>query len=540
MAAFCITISIMTGSIIASEGVDDLIKLQKADIDREIMLAFVQDSKIAYDLSADEIQKLEDAGVPATVVVAMLDHGKQIRGEPVPAAPTENASATTANSANPANPASPVQTTSPDAQPVANDTPPVQEPPRGPEPFAGASSTVVTAPPPDGANLSTFYESMSPYGTWTQDPAHGWVWQPSVVTAETQWQPYSQGGHWSWTDHGWYWESTYPWGWAAFHYGRWTRSPERGWVWVPDTVWGSAWVDWRQSDTYYGWAPLPPDSRFEPGIGFTLQNNHVGFDLHLNLSDRDYAFVPAERFLDVDLRLALVPKSRTARVYQQTTAINNSYAYNDNRVINKGVSPAIVSQKVHREIKASTVVDAKIAAGQPIRGEQRAGDRIVSYRPVIANTAPVDPKTVMMRQRVVARAKVEAVTYRLKNEATRNDRDSRTHKAERPENLRDNNAREPRVDRSDSDSEREARQRLNAEKARRVESRETGSVPVQRSPSRMDGPATPVEERRETTHEIVKDHRGSVDTERELRGKAREETREEKTRDEKGRRGNDK
>jgi len=33
-----------------------------------------------------------------------------------------------------------------------------------------------------------------------------------------------------------------------------------GWLWVPGRVWAPAWVDWRQNDTYLGWAPLPPSA----------------------------------------------------------------------------------------------------------------------------------------------------------------------------------------------------------------------------------------------------------------------------------------
>ena len=48
-------------------------------------------------------------------------------------------------------------------------------------------------------------------------------------------------------------------GWVAFHYGRWINTDAYGWAWVPGNEWGPAWVDWRRSDEYAGWAPLPPD-----------------------------------------------------------------------------------------------------------------------------------------------------------------------------------------------------------------------------------------------------------------------------------------
>ena len=55
----------------------------------------------------------------------------------------------------------------------------------------------------------------------------------------------------------------------VYHYGRWVRVQDEGWCWVPDTDWGPAWVSWRNNDEYVGWAPLPPEARFEAEVGFS-------------------------------------------------------------------------------------------------------------------------------------------------------------------------------------------------------------------------------------------------------------------------------
>ena len=72
------------------------------------------------------------------------------------------------------------------------------------------------------------------------------------------WRPY-RDGHWVWTDRGWYWDSNEPFGWATYHYGRWTRLRGTGWCWVPGRQWAPAWVSWRESSDHVGWAPLPPE-----------------------------------------------------------------------------------------------------------------------------------------------------------------------------------------------------------------------------------------------------------------------------------------
>ena len=132
------------------------------------------------------------------------------------------------------------------------------------------------------------------------------------------------------------WVSDYSWGWRPFHDGRWYLDATYGWVWTPDTVWAPAWVNWRECDGYYGWAPLPPGARFEAGLGFRWHGRHVGVDFEFGLAERDYCIVPAEHFCDVSLSINLLPPKRRTVIYNQTTIIQKNYVYNDNRIINNG------------------------------------------------------------------------------------------------------------------------------------------------------------------------------------------------------------
>ncbi|MBC5782752.1 chromosome partitioning protein ParA [Ramlibacter sp. USB13] len=71
---------------------------------------------------------------------------------------------------------------------------------------------------------------LDSHGTWAQDPGYGTVWYPTVTVAN--WAPYRYG-HWSWiAPWGWTWIDDAPWGFAPFHYGRWTQIGQR-WAWVP-------------------------------------------------------------------------------------------------------------------------------------------------------------------------------------------------------------------------------------------------------------------------------------------------------------------
>ena len=124
-----------------------------------------------------------------------------------------------------------------------------------------ADVVVYQEPPADVADVSVFYEPLAPYGTWIALPEYGQVWIPHDVSPA--WRPYTIG-RWVYTDYGWTWVSDQAWGWAPFHYGRWTFVASYGWVWIPGTVWAPAWVVWRHSPGWVGWAPLPPQVVVRP------------------------------------------------------------------------------------------------------------------------------------------------------------------------------------------------------------------------------------------------------------------------------------
>lgn len=117
-----------------------------------------------------------------------------------------------------------------------------------------------------------FYQPLEPYGTWVSVGSYGRCFHPTRVAAD--WRPYSLG-HWEYTDVGWYWVSDEPFGWATFHYGSWVNDPQIGWVWVPGVEWSPAWVVWRESDSYIGWAPCGPNLEVAaPSLFVFVQAGH--------------------------------------------------------------------------------------------------------------------------------------------------------------------------------------------------------------------------------------------------------------------------
>ncbi|MBI3832426.1 MAG: hypothetical protein HY291_23075, partial [Planctomycetes bacterium] len=390
----------------STEGVPDIVKMAENGVGEDIMLAYIETAPSAYEPNVDEIIMLHDLGVSSKVISAMIEHGRIVR--------LQRAKAPEGATLPPPTPAvpEPLPPEPPAPEPEEEVTPIQYAPGEGPvyeyeQPeaariveaapvstviYESSQPNVVYVPPDEGLNVSYFYESLSPYGRWMLLPGHGWVWQPTVVRVDPNWRPYFNSGHWVWTDHGWYWSSSYSWGWAPFHYGRWAYVQRYGWIWEPDTEWGPAWVHWRRSDDHCGWAPLPPGSRFEVGIGFSFRGKHVALDFNFNLGERDYAFVPVNRFAERDLAPVAVRRDRARTVYNNTTIINNTYIYNDNRVINQGMPVASVAAATKQDFKPVQISAAKVAAGDAVAGEQQQPGQITVFRPKLQAQNTVDPQ----------------------------------------------------------------------------------------------------------------------------------------------------
>ncbi|MES3002522.1 MAG: DUF6600 domain-containing protein [Pseudomonadota bacterium] len=142
------------------------------------------------------------------------------------------------------------------------------------------------------------YQELDANGQWSQDAAHGVVWTPRTVPAN--WAPY-RNGRWEWiAPWGWTWIDEAPWGFAPFHYGRWTQISSR-WVWVPGRIglkpvyapalvafiggsgagWKSALGPGRSGVT---WFPLAPGEPWIPA--------HAASPVYMSNVNRDLTMLP--------------------------------------------------------------------------------------------------------------------------------------------------------------------------------------------------------------------------------------------------------
>lgn len=236
------------------------------------------------------------------------------------------------------------------------------------------------------ASYGTFYRRLEPYGAWRETNDYGYVWQPREAEESRDWRPYVDG-RWVYTDAGWTWVSEEPFGWATYHYGRWVRLRRVGWVWVPGQQWAPAWVSWRTSKDYVGWAPLPPEARFNRKTGI-----HNWADNYYDIGPDQYSFVPENEFGSRRIRQSVVPVERNITIVIDTTNVTN-ITFANTTVVNHGPNFEEMRSRSRQPIERYRLerqVSSETSAPPTVRG-----DVLVMSAPAITRVHGVDrPQTV--------------------------------------------------------------------------------------------------------------------------------------------------
>ncbi len=320
----------------------EVVKLAQAGVDAGVILSYISSCPSAFNLDADQIISLNDAGVSTDMMNAMMAHDQNLSAAVAPP-PAEAGS---------------------------------------PAPVENVDST----PPATPVTANDFDNTLSPYGQWVVVEGYGRCWRPTTVIYDSAWQPYCDRGHWVYTDCGWYWQSDYAWG-MTFHYGRWFHHMDYGWCWYPDTVWAPSWVTWRSGGDYCGWAPLPPFAEYRPGLGFYYRGASVSMGFDFGLDAGCFAFVSADHFCDRNPRSYCISQDRVPQIYHQTTVINNYYE-NNHTIINRGISVQRITTVTHREITPVHVGSLPNAERQGWRGpvDRTAGRNVSPHNSQIRNS----------------------------------------------------------------------------------------------------------------------------------------------------------
>ncbi len=273
------------------------------------------------------------------------------------------------------------------------------------------------------ADYETFYDRLEPEGDWIETSTYGYVWQPNVATRSRSWRPYTDG-RWVYTDAGWTWISEERFGWATYHYGRWTRIRNVGWVWVPGNQWAPAWVSWRASDDYVGWAPLPPEARFERGSGI-----HGWADSYYDIGPEQYCFVPTVSLGEQRIEQVVLPAEQNITIVNRTTNVTN-ITYNNTVIVNNGPNYDQVRTRSRRPIERlklerQTNINVATTDSRPVI----KGDAVQMAAPVIPRAQRVErPKQVKRNlaqvevergwENIADRQAVEQARTKIRSEAT--------------------------------------------------------------------------------------------------------------------------
>lgn len=240
----------------------------------------------------------------------------------------------------------------------------------GPTHVVVQSDSYQPAPAPapvEDLSYQSFYDQLSPYGNWINYPGYGYVWMPN---AGPDFRPYSTNGNWIYTDAGWTWASNYSWGWAPFHYGRWFYEDGYGWMWMPGNEWAPAWVSWRGSGDYYGWAPMGPRISVDVAL-----NSYTPPAYYWNFVPRQYVGNPGWHNYNVEV-------NRNVTIINNTTIINNYSGTNRSRY---AFAPGPDPNEVRR-VSGNNFTPVQLReASTP--GERVSGSQYMIYQPRV-NASP--------------------------------------------------------------------------------------------------------------------------------------------------------
>jgi hypothetical protein len=205
-----------------------------------------------------------------------------------------------------------------------------------------------------------FYDQLSPYGHWDNDPSYGSIWYPKV---DSDFTPYLTNGYWVMTEYGMTWVSNYEWGWAPFHYGRWDYDSYNGWFWIPDYEWAPSWVLWRKAEGYYGWTAMRP--------GF-------GVDRYGNLSHENWIFVKDNDIDRHDLAKILYSRKNNTMIYNNSAFIDRIH---HDRMRQEAYFAGPGPEEVRRTIGRDMLNIKLVERDRP--GHSVSKDRFVIYRPLM-------------------------------------------------------------------------------------------------------------------------------------------------------------
>ena len=243
--------------------------------------------------------------------------------------------------------------------------------------FAGLPARSAEAQGVNGSRpqltIQQFMQELNNYGEWFHIPDWGWAWQPHDI--QPWWVPYTEG-EWQYTSQGPYWVSYKPYGWAVFHYGRWTLHEHFGWIWLPDTRWGPGFVCWRAGKGYLGWAPMPPQ---EPG--------NVGIaESGCDVAPEGWSFIIDNMAFFRNVEPYIVPRARNVNLLKVTESRAN-YRKTDFGWADTSIPPETITEWTG-ETNPTRPLSMVLSPPQNYSSNAGGEGSVLTYAPVLTGKAP--------------------------------------------------------------------------------------------------------------------------------------------------------
>ena len=221
-------------------------------------------------------------------------------------------------------------------------------------------------------DIQILTQDLQPFGHWVDSAEYHMCWAPNPDRVRTDWRPYMVG-RWAYTDFGWTWISDEPWGHITYHYGSWIEDPIHGWIWVPGRVWSPAWVAWWSNDEYIGWAPLPPHLCMRAQRIGHLEAEAIGW------RPSQFSFVHARHIMERRLQDHVRPVRENVTIIKKTFNITNINVNSDNWIVNNSISVQNVENVTYRRVRHESLMSATSSREAQRLHEQ---GKAVIYRPL--------------------------------------------------------------------------------------------------------------------------------------------------------------
>jgi len=173
---------------------------------------------------------------------------------------------------------------------------------------------------------------------------------------------------------------------------------------VPGRDWSPAWVTWRYTDAYCGWAPLPPGCGWSAGVGLTFRGSAVSVGFGFGLGWDYYNFVAYDRLCDHWVHRHCVPRHEVFTVYRRSAVANHYSVGRHNTIVNDGIPVARVTAATRTEVRRVALRDVTSGTDAARHADrfERNGSSLAVFRPQAAPGSP-RPQVVPVFQRQAAR-----------------------------------------------------------------------------------------------------------------------------------------